>query len=86
MIGRDAYREILAEDEDTRASAEYRDWGRRVSREQAALGAYRLYRDRLARRLRRTHDRFRRKVEGNAENIGIFHVEEALVGPSSLTS
>lgn len=41
-IGRDAYKEILAEPVEERASDAYREWGRRISREQAALAAYRL--------------------------------------------
>ena len=34
----------------------------------------------LARRLGRRNDRLRREVEGNAENIGVFHVEEPFIG------
>ena len=44
-----------------------------------AIGANGLDLDRLAWRLRRGHDRFRREVEGDAQDIGIFHVEEPLL-------
>ena len=44
--------------------------------EGVALGAHRLDLNRLARRLRRRNDRLRREVEGNAEDVGIFHIEK----------
>ena len=47
--------------------------------EGVALGAHGLDLNRLARRLRRSHDRLGREVEGNAEDIGVFHVETALL-------
>ena len=47
--------------------------------ERVALGADRLDLDRLARRLRRRDDRLGREVEGNAEDVGVFDVEEALL-------
>ena len=42
-----------------------------------ALGPHGLDLDRLARRLRRSDDRLGREVEGNAEHVGIFDIEEA---------
>ena len=47
--------------------------------ERVALGADGLDLNRLARRLRRGDDRLRREVEGNAEDVGVFHVEQSLV-------
>src|SRR5205823_3095225 len=44
--------------------------------EGVALGTYGLDLNRLARRLRRSNDRLCREVEGNAEHVGIFHVEQ----------
>jgi hypothetical protein len=44
--------------------------------EGVALGADRFDLNRLARRLRRCNDRLRREVEGNAEDVGVFHIEK----------
>ena len=44
--------------------------------ERVALGPHGLDLDRLARRLRRRDDRLGREVEGNAEDVGVFDVEE----------
>ena len=43
-----------------------------------ALGPHGLDLDRLARRLRRRDDRLGGEVEGNAEDVGVFDVEQAL--------
>ena len=45
--------------------------------ERIALGADGLDLDGLARRLRRGDDGLGREVEGNAEDVGVFDVEEA---------
>jgi hypothetical protein len=47
--------------------------------EGVALGTHRLDLNCLAGRLRRCNDWLRREVEGNAEDIGIFYVEQLLV-------
>ena len=44
-----------------------------------ALGAHGLDLDGLARRLRRRDDRLGGEVEGNAEDVGIFDIEQALL-------
>ena len=45
--------------------------------ERVALGPHGLDLDGLARRLRRGDDRLGREVEGNAEDVGVFDVEQA---------
>ena len=52
---------------------------RETDLERVALGADGLDLDRLARRLRRRDDRLRGEVEGNAEHVGVLHVEETLL-------
>ena len=52
---------------------------RKADFESVALGAHGLDLNRLARRLRRRDDRLRGEVEGNAEDVGIFDVEQALL-------
>ena len=47
--------------------------------ERIALGAHGLDLDRLARRLRRGDDRLGGEVERNAEHVGVFDVEQALL-------
>jgi hypothetical protein len=42
-----------------------------------ALRGYCSHLDRLARGLRRSDDRLRREVEGNAEDVSVFHIEQA---------
>ena len=50
---------------------------RKADFERVALGADGLDLNRLARRLRRGDDRLRGEVEGNAEDVGVFDVEES---------
>ena len=54
--------------------------------ERVALRADGFDLDRLARRLRRGDDGLGREVEGNAEDIGVFDIEETFVGTSSFKS
>ena len=46
--------------------------------EGVAIGADGLDLNRLARRLRRRNDRLGGEVEGNAEDVGVFDVEQSL--------
>ncbi len=51
---------------------------READLERVSLGPHGLDLNRLARRLRRGDDRLGREVEGNAEDVGVFDVEESL--------
>src|SRR5229473_1956683 len=44
----------------------------------AALSTHRFDLKRFARRLRRCNHWLRREVEGNAEDVGIFHIEKLI--------